>query len=64
MNMKTTKKEEVAPQVEPVYSITVTLKTDKVVMLFTNKTMAKEEFDRIRAPGIYAGQWIVNITLD
>jgi hypothetical protein len=41
----------------------VTTKDYQTTMTFNNKSVASEEYNRIKNSSIYAGQWISEITL-
>jgi hypothetical protein len=46
------------------YNIFLTVGNDIVEMTFTDKTMAQDEYNRIKSAGIYAGRWIKHIQFD
>jgi hypothetical protein len=46
------------------YVIFLTVGNDIVEMTFTNRSMAQEEYNRIKSQGIYAGRWIIHIQFD
>jgi hypothetical protein len=45
------------------WEITVTTKNDWAKMTFSNKDMAKKQYDQIRTQGTYGGQWLATIEL-
>jgi hypothetical protein len=63
--MKTKIKQTPALLGEPPTSwlLEVTTKDYQTTMTFNNKSVASEEYNRIKNSSIYAGQWISEITL-
>ena len=43
--------------------IEIQIPADRVRMIFTNQSLAQQEYEKIRRAGIYAAQWIQTITL-
>jgi len=45
------------------WEVAIQTKSDWVKMTFSNKDMAKRQYDQIRAQGTYGGQWLTLIEL-
>jgi hypothetical protein len=52
------------PDVIKIYRVTVDLGNNRWIELnFTEKTMATDEYNRIKGQGIYCGSWIKSIEI-
>lgn len=46
------------------YIVNLSVANGSVDITFTDRRMAQDEYNRIKAAGIYAGQWIKHIHFD
>ena len=53
------------PEVKKNYKITIEVNnSDTVSMVFTNRLHAQQEYNRIKAAGVYLGQWTKRVEFD